>query len=259
MKNFLLGIIFLFTYTAFSQVSNYQKEWQEIDDLEIEGKVSTANERTRILIENTFQNGDLIDYIKAKVYHYRLYQINHENSEQYILDDLNVAINKTPSPYKNILRNYKAIYLSKFYKLNRWKFKDRSQVLDTTQRNLATWSLPILLDSIKITFKKSLENQELLFNTSNADISEILSRDSFNARYKPSLYDVLSTNVLNFFEDSTFFITEFGDEKFSFSEDQLFSVTPKFYELVINDVSSSALERIKIYQQLEKNHAERNN
>lgn len=258
MKNFLLGIIFLFTYTAFSQVSNYQKEWQEIDELEIEGKVSTANERTRILIENTFQNGDLIDYIKAKVYHYRLYQINHENSEQYILDDLNVAINKTPSPYKNILRNYKAIYLSKFYKLNRWKFKDRSQVLDTTQRNLATWSLPILLDSIKITFKKSLENQELLFNTSNADISEILSRDSFNARYKPSLYDVLSTNVLDFFEDSTFFITEFGDEKFRFSEDQLFSVTPKFYELVINDVSSSALERIKIYQQLEKNHAERN-
>lgn len=258
MKKFLIGIIFLLSYSAYAQTNRYQNQWKNIDALELDGKVASANELTESLIEEAYKNNDFTDFIKAKIYHYRLYQINHEKSDQYILNDINSAINTIPTPFKNILRSYKAKFLMDFYNQNRWNNKDRSQVVDMDNRDLKTWSLQTLKDTISNSFERSLEDEDLLINTSNSEIADILSQNLFNRKFQPSLYDLLSNSLLDFYQDSSFFTDEFGDDKFNLPEEKLFALNTDFNDLEISSNKSSTLKILKQFQNLERNHAKRN-
>ena len=256
MKKFLTGIVFLLSFSAISQTSNYKNLWKTIDSLELAGKVSSADEITESIISKAFRNGHFTNYIKAKIYHYRLYQVNHEKSNQYILDDINVSISKTPAPYKNVLKSYKAEFLMDYFRHNRWQIRNRSQVDDPDHDDLETWSLETMQDSIHKTFKSSLENEDLLINTPNSEISEILYQYSINRKYQPSLYDLLSGRILDFYQDSAFFTTEFEDDAFTFPVEKLFSLNPEFYALEIPHNESSTFNVLKQYQKLESIHAD---
>jgi len=258
MKKFLIGIVFLLTYSTFAQTKEYQSQWDNIDALELDGKVASANELTESLIKKAYQNHDFINFIKAKLYHYRLYQINHESSDQYILKDINSAISRIPAPFKNVLRSYKAKFLMDFYSQNRWNNVDRSQVLDKDNRDLKTWSLQTLRDTISFSLKRSLDEEDLLIKTSNNEISELLSQNLFNRKFQPSLFDLFSSSLLNFYQDSAFFTNEFGDDKFNFPEEKLFALNTEFYDLEISLGGSSTLEVLKQFQKLERDHDVRN-
>ena len=196
MKKVLSGIMILLSLTAFSQANDYSNLWHSIDSLEVAGKVATANEQTVSLMKKSLKAKDFEHYIKSKIYHYRLYQINHENSNQYILKDINTAIGKLPAPFKNVLLSYKAKILMDYFRHNRWQIRERSQINNPDNKDLDTWSLKTLKDSIQATFEASIKNEEVLIETPNSEIITLLSQNPVNRKYQPSLCDLLSRRLL---------------------------------------------------------------
>jgi len=254
MNKFLTGIIFLFSFLSFSQQAEYNNLWEKIDSLEIIGKTDSANMLIMELVEIATNKKDYSNLIKGKIFHYKFYQINHEDSNQYILNDLNTSISKIPSPYKNIIRSYKADFLKDYFRQNRWQIKNRSKIDNLKENELETWSLETLQDSIKNTFERSLEEREILIATSNSDISLLLDPNALTRKYQPSIYDLLVSRALDFYSESSFFAYEFKKVDFNWEDDKLFSTSLEFPTIKIPEIESSELSTLRLYQEIESLH-----
>ena len=89
MKNIFLAAALLFSALAFSQ---YSPQWQKVDSLELQGRVDSAAEIVSGILETARKQKDYEQVIKAKIFQYKFYQVNHEDSDQFILKDLNEAL-----------------------------------------------------------------------------------------------------------------------------------------------------------------------
>ena len=130
------------------------------------------------------------EFIKTKLYHYKLYQINHENSSQYILQDINRSLAALPSPYKNVLLSYKAEFLNTFLNDRRWRIRDRKDINGPDPGDLETWAVESLQDSIRTSYDLSLQQEKLLLKTPTNEISELIFPNELNRKYKPTVFDL---------------------------------------------------------------------
>ncbi len=254
MNKFLTGILFLFSFLCFSQQTEYDKLWDKIDSLEIIGRTDSANKLTKELIKVAANNKEYSNLLKGKLFYYKFYQINHEDSNQYILNDLNKWISKLPSPYKNILRSYKADFIMDYYRQNRWKLKNRSKIDNPKEDELGTWSMETLQDTIKYAFERSLEEKEVLISTSNSEISLLLDSNLLTRKYHPSVYDLLVSRLLEFYSESSFFTNEFTKVDFNWENPKLFSSSLEFSSIIFPEIQSSGLRSLKLFQQIEQIH-----
>src|SRR5690606_22992629 len=126
MKKLFLFALILLSYCATAQ----QNAWKLIDSLEVSGRVRSADSLVKQVMTTAKKKKNHEEFIKAKLYHYKLYQINHENSSQYILQDINRSLAALPSPYKNVLLSYKAEFLNNFLNDRRWRIRDRKDIND---------------------------------------------------------------------------------------------------------------------------------
>ena len=257
MKKVLLGVFLLLSTSLFSQRS-YDDFWAEIDTLELNGKVESANEKVKELLQFVASDKEYGHYIKAKLYHYKYYQINHENSNDYILKDVNSSLAKLPAPYKNILNSYKAEFLQNYYRNNRWNLRNREKVNDPDPEDMESWSLGTLRDSILQTFDKSLEQRKRLVNFQNDDITELLNEDFINRNFRPSLLDLLSARVLDAYTNRSYFVDVFTDADFNWNNPDLLKIN-EFENFKIPDGEDRYLQSLKLYQVLEKHHRETGN
>ncbi len=95
MKKLFLAVAFLCTALSFSQNS---EQWKTVDSLELEGQIESANEVVSGILKTAMKKKDFEQLIKAKIFQYKFYQVNHENSDQFILKDLNQTLSQLPIP-----------------------------------------------------------------------------------------------------------------------------------------------------------------
>ena len=137
MKKLFLVVAFLCTALSFSQNS---QQWKTVDSLELQGQIESASDVVSGILETARKKKDFEQLIKAKIFQYKFYQVNHENSDQFILKDLNKTISLLPLPYRNVLMSYKAEFLQQYFQQHRWRIKRRKEIDNPDAKDLATWS-----------------------------------------------------------------------------------------------------------------------
>lgn len=217
--------------------------------------METALEQTNNLMQRARADKRYDELIKAKIYHYRLYQINHEKAESYILKDINSTIAQLPFPFDQVLQSYKAEVLSDYYRQNRWSRRDQKQIDNPDVSDLTTWSLETIKDSIHTAHKNAIANPGKLVNIPNAEIDVLLNAKAITRDFKPSINDLLAGRYLEFLKDESFFSAEFEAAKTTISKEVLFAVDSRFENTIIEDSENSKLLALKQYQELEKTHA----
>ena len=251
MKRFFLGIVCLFSTIVTAQTSPFADTWISIDSLELAGKISSADSLTQQLSRQALQEEKYLDFIKGKIYHYKFYQVNHENANNYILKDINEALAKIPSPFVFILDSYKAEILEDYYRQNRYKINGRSSVDDPDAQDINTWSSETFKDSIVAAYGQSLRKPEALAELPNEEIGLLLKGHPFNRNFQPTAFDLLAGRAIDFFSDSSIFTSEISKEGFDWENEQLFATTSEFLQLKIRDTAVSGLRVLKLYQQVE--------
>ncbi len=255
MKKLFLAVAFLCTTLSFSQNS---QQWKTVDSLELQGRIESANEVVSGILKTAMKKKDFEQLIKAKIFQYKFHQVNHENSDQFILKDLNQTLSRLPRPYRNVLMSYKAEFLQQYFRQHRWRIKRRKEVDNPDALDLATWSEATLQDSIRSSYEASLQNRQQLINTPVEKIAELLQQEPLNRKYKPSLYDLLAHRALDYFTDSSNFPDVNPAAEYLFDASELFGSTAQFLQLKFPKEAQQTSEVyvLKIMQQLEDLHSE---
>ena len=255
MKNIFLAAALLCSAVAFSQ---YSSQWQKVDSLELQGRVDSAAEIVSGIVETAQKQKDYEQLIKAKIFQYKFYQVNHEDSDQFILKDLNHTLAKLPVPYKNVLQSYKGRFLQQYYNQHRWKIRKRKAIDNPGFADIATWAEATLQDSIRSSYERSLQHPKKLISTPVDTFSELLDTEPLNRKYKPTLYDLLAYEALDYFQNTSNFPAVRPEDEYAFTTSDLYGSTEEFQQLKFPQVAQNTSEvfTLKIYQQLEKLHSE---
>lgn len=254
MKKIVFPLLLLFTSLLLAQ-DDFQHKWENVDSLEIKGLVSSANEQVLEIIRDAQDHKNHLDFIKGKIYHYKFHQIKNESAASYILKDLNNSISKLPAPYKNVLLSYKADFLNQYYDDNRWKNRNRKEINDPDLTDLETWSNQILLDSISTAYYSSLENEEVLIKTPIGNFEDLLQEKRLNRRYRPSLFDLLAHQALDFFSDSSNLTASNAEDQYFMEDQNLYAPTLQFLKMEFSKDARSSHQRVlRLYQKLESLH-----
>lgn len=261
MKKILMLSILLFPILSFSQTNKFSEEWEFIDSLEIEGRIETADSLVLQIASKSKRKKDFSNFIKSKIYHYKFRQIVQENSNQYVLDDLNRAIQDLPNPYQNILLCYKGKFLLNYYQENRWQIRRRTKIENQSSQEIETWSLETLRDTIQTAFDHSLKNEKKLKKTEVGEIAALIDPDVLHRKYKPTLFDLISQQALNFYNNSSNFPSVHPVNKDIFQNKKLFADTEVFGDLSFPESYSEhpKIKSLRIFQKLENFHRDDNN
>ncbi|QED37695.1 hypothetical protein FK178_08150 [Antarcticibacterium arcticum] len=252
----LLPALLLFTNLLFAQ-TDLNVNWNTLDSLEVHGLIESANEKTLEIISIAKEEKSFPDLIKGKIFHYKFYQIKNESAASYILRDLNTSISSIPTPYKNVLLSYKADFLKQYFEDNRWKNRGRKEIDDPDLLDMETWSNHILLDSIASAFYKSLENEEVLIKTPVENFEDLLQQKKLNRIYRPTLYDLLVHQALDFFSNSSNTPVEGAGEQYILKNPTLYGPSTQFLKMEFSkDVPSTHQRVLRLYQKLETLHKE---
>jgi len=256
MKKIVFPLLLLFTSLLFAQ-TNFQNKWGKVDSLEVQGLVESANEQVLEIIIDAKNQKNHLDFIKGKIYHYKFYQIKNESAASYILKDLNNSISIIPAPYSNVLLSYKANFLKQYYDDNRWKNRRRKEINDPDLTDIETWSNQILLDSIATTFYNSIEDENILIKIPIENFENLLQEKKLNRRYRPSLFDLLTHQALDFFSNSSNLTASNAEDQYFMKDPNLYAPTSEFLKMEFSKDAPSSHQRVlRLFQKLESLHTD---
>ncbi|MCH2194104.1 MG2 domain-containing protein [Kordia sp.] len=256
MKN----VLTLFMILLFSQFSDAQEKysqlWKEVTALENKGLTKSALEKVSQIYAIAKRDQNNPQIIKAFL-HKSNYQLTlEENAELTIVNELKAEIATQTFPSKNILQSILGQLYWQYFQANRYKFYDRTKTAEKVDTNdFRTWDLDTLFKEVFTLLEASLENPAQLQNINLKEFNEILNTQKGSKIYRPTVYDFLAHNALEFFKSPENTITK-PSETFEIDNEEYLCDATLFSELSLTskDALSQEFKALKIYQDLIRFH-----
>ncbi|WP_449272396.1 alpha-2-macroglobulin family protein [Hyunsoonleella rubra] len=268
--------LFLFMMLFFSIVSRAQSPdyldlWQQVEKLEADGLPKSALKIVSNIEKLAEKDENHPQIIKTKLYKGKFALVLEEDAQLNIIKGLEQDIASSKFPVKNILESIVANLYWQYFQQNRWRFYNRSKVSevleDTTEGNsgisrasmpnddFRTWDLQTLFEEIHLHFQKSLGNGLMLQQEDLSTYDTLLHEQKDSKIYRPTLFDFLSHNALQFYKTDETHITK-PSYKFEIDDPKFLADAKTFSSLEINseDTTSLQLNALKIYQSLIRFH-----
>jgi len=259
-KTTTLLMIILFS-TAINAQNNFKNLWQEVANFEIDNLPKSALK----VVENIYAKADKEhnspQIIKTLFYKSKFSLTLEEDAKLKIINNFKEQITKSDFPTRNVLENILGNLYWQYYNQNKYKFYNRTNTANKVNiDDFRTWDLETLFEEIHCHFEGSLENQEELQKTPINNFAPILQIAKESKIYRPTLYDFLANNALEFYKSSETAITNAAykfeiDNPTYLSDYQTFSKL----ELTTKDTFSLQYNALKVYQELIKFHLKENN
>ena len=252
---FILIMIVLFANSTHSQ-NNYNRLWKEVEKFEIEGLPKSALEIVEQIANQAKSDNNSPQIIKTLLFKSKFALILEEDAQLKIITDFKVEIANSKTPTKNVLENILANLYWQYFQQNRWKFYNRTDTTEKVDANdFRTWDLQTLFDEVHILFQNSLQNGLLLQQANLNEFDVILHKQKDSKVYRPTVYDFLSHNALQFYKTTENNITQ-PAYKFQIDDYKFLSNAEKFASLNITSKDSTSLQlnALKIYQDLIQFH-----
>jgi hypothetical protein len=261
MKKFTtLLMIFLFSTLTNAQ-DNFDNLWLEVEKLEVENLPKSALKTVEEIYTKAENNKNSPQIIKALFYKSKFSLTLEEDAQLKVINAFKKHILKSKFPTKNILENVLANLYWQYFTQNRYKFYNRTKTENKVDENdFRTWDLNTLFKEIHCYFEASLENETKLQKLDIYNFAPILQIEKNSKKYRPTLYDFLANNALDFYKSPETSITkptyQFKIDTANFLGD---SKTFTKLQLVSEDTFSLQFNALKIYQKLIKFHLKKNN
>ncbi|MBE7684964.1 alpha-2-macroglobulin [Tenacibaculum piscium] len=256
-------LLFMITFfaTTLNAQENYENLWEKVQKFEKENLPKSALK----VVETIYAKADVAknspQIIKALFYKSKFSLTLEEDAQLKIINQFKIHIDKSSFPTKNVLENVLANLYWQYFNQNKWKFYNRtktSEKVDTI--DFRTWDLDTLFAEIHTYYQKSLENKKDLQQTDIREFKDILYIVQGSKEYRPSLFDFLAHNALDFYKTSETNITK-PNYQFKIHNSELINTAKKFtkIKLVTKDATSLQFNALKIYQELINFHLKNKN
>ena len=246
----------LFAITSIAQAGPRDARWKEVEEAAQKGLPKTAIEKLGPIIEGALGDKAYAEAIKAIGRKIALEGNIQGNKPEEKVTRMQAEIEKAPAEMKPVMEAILANWYWHYFQQNRWRFMQRSQTAAPPGENFTTWDLPRILGEIDKQFQKALASADALKNIPIGEYNDLLQKGNCPDAYRPTLYDFLAHNALEFYST--------GEQAGARAEDafDLQATSPIFAEAAefvawnpeATDETSPTLKALRLYQDLMRFH-----
>ena len=262
MKKITSTLIMILAFASISNAQNsFENLWLQVEGFEIDNLPKSALKIVDKIYTEAEKEHNSPQLIKSLFYKSKFSLTLEEDAQLKVIENFKKHIATSTFPTKNVLENVLANLYWQYFNGNRYKFYNRTKTANKVDNNdFRTWGLETLFKEIHCHFESSLENAEELQKTGIYDYSDILQISKESKTYRPTLYDFLANNALEFYKSSETSITR-PSYKFSIDNPDFSRNYNTFSKLNITskDTLSLKFNALKIYQELILFHLKNNN
>jgi len=178
----------------------YDDYWKTTDSLIGQGLSKSALAIVDSAYKKAKAENNAPQIVKSLLYRLRLVQQYEENDVYNSIYRMNDEIKNSSYPLTPILHSVLADIYMQYYTRNRYKFSQRSEVVNVKMDDISTWDLKTLFDQIIKHHMMALQNIDSLQHTPLNIYDEIITRGTYDTRaLRPTLYDFVAHRALDFF------------------------------------------------------------
>lgn len=257
MKTYI-SILMLICFASFSNAQNdFDSQWEKVTELEKEGLTKSAAELVNTIYKTASEAKNKQQQIKALLHKSKYMLVLEEEAQLNIVNLFKSEIEATDNIVtKHLLENMLATMYWQYFQQNRYKFYNRTKTTEKVDNvDFRTWDLETLFQEIHFYYQQSLKNGLLLQQEALEKYSLLLHEAEDSKTYRPTLYDLLSHNALQFYKTTENSITQ-PAYKFKIDNSEFIADSEKFINLSFKSKDSTSLQlhALKIYQNLLKFH-----
>ncbi len=231
--------------------------WIDVRSAINRGLPKTAIEKLQPIITSARQAGRYDEAIRAIGLKIALESNVHGNRADERITRLQAEIAKAPEAMKPVFNAILANWYWNYFQQNRWQFMQRTQTAGPPGDDLTTWDLSQILAKIDKQFQITLSQSDKLQQIPIAKFDALFDKGTAPDAYRPTLYDVLVYNALDFYSAGE---QAGGRQIDSFdvrTDSPVFSPVDDFlrWKPDTTDTDSPTFQAIRLYQDLLSFHA----
>lgn len=253
LRTFTLVCFAVFSITAYGQKkdTSFQKEWLGIDTLIANSDLTrTALDKVNALYQKAKQKQLPAQVIKTLIYRYSLEDKIKDNDPNHIIVTIKKEIDQsTDDVQRSILYTLLAKQYFRYYQNNRWILMNRKNTVSLKQTDIATWSTDDFTKNITQYFLRSIAAKTKLLQQ-KVDNYDAVVIDGNTRSLRPTMYDLLAHEALDYFKSSDINITRV-EKTFTLNDPNTLAPAQDFIrsKFTTSD-SSQKWMAIQLYQQL---------
>jgi uncharacterized protein YfaS (alpha-2-macroglobulin family) len=231
--------------------------WKEVQQAMKKGLPKTAIEKLEPIIAEAKKSKDWDEAIKAVGLKIALEGNIQGNKPEERIARMQQAINDSPAEMRPVMHAILAHWYWHYFQQNRWRIMQRTQTSQSPGDDVQSWSLERILDEIDEQLETALKSEEQLKKTPTKEFNELLVDGSMPDDYRPTMYDFLAHEALEFYTDgaSYGFVAKAEDDYELPAGSPIFGTAQEFMKWQPEGRGDSwTLKAIRLYQDLLKFH-----
>jgi hypothetical protein len=239
--------------TTAIQTGDYPRAWKTIDSLEQKGLFRSALPITKELLVKAIADNNPAQAHKALMYKLRYDQMLSENHEEPMVNYLDSLINNAEFPVKNLLAGSAARLIWAHYQNNQWTAL--AQKSDATNNDIREWSRKNYVEKVAGLHAMALNSPEELAKIPWQSVQAILNGDSTSCAVRPTLFDLLAHQAIEFYMDDQANLLPFN--KTIEPTEKLLASNSEFIQLKPQEQFNSFWHKaIILWQQITSTHSQ---
>lgn len=247
---FLLPGIFCFQ-NGWSQMKNYEKEWEKIDQLiGKQNRPQSALTEVKKIYSLAKKEKQDAQVIKALIYMSDLQESTRENNSELSIREMEKEIAGAKEPMASLLKSITAGMYWTYLQNHRWEFYQRTNTVNFNKDDIATWTIDDFHKKISELYLASIQHEALLKSQKLEKYDAIIYKG--NVRHlRPTLYDLLAHHALIYFKNDERLIAR-PAYAFEINQVEAFAPADQFIKVKFTTKDSFSLHHkaLLIYQNL---------
>lgn len=227
---------------------DYAKAWKEVNEFQEKGLPESALKAVSTIYDHAKKEENASQLIKAIIHQLKFTEYKEENAFVKNLQKVKNEANTATFPAKPILHSMLAEMYWQYYQNYRFIFKNRSQIKDGQQEDIATWSLEQIVAETFAQHKLALQDAAKSKTAPISHYDEIVIKGNpAGRRLRPTLYDFVAHRALEFTRSSE---PDLSRPAYTFEIDQASYLAPAKDFIQISLVSRDTLSMKHFAMQL---------
>ncbi|MBK9989251.1 MAG: hypothetical protein IPP19_00565 [Verrucomicrobia bacterium] len=257
MKPSLLKGVFVFVALAINALAGPRDtQWALVEESVQNGLPKTAIQQLEPIVAGALADKSYTEAIKAMGQKIVLEGNIQGNKLEDKIVLLQAEMAKVPMAIKPVMEAILADWYWRYFQQNRWRFLQRTQTNGPSGTDIQTWDLAHILDVIDQHFTAALANEAVLKATPVGDYSDLLKAGNAPDQYRPTMYDFIAYQALQFYQAGEQAATVDENEFEIDAASPIFADATEFTVWEPNKTAnrSQKLKAIRLYQSLLRFH-----
>ena len=225
-------------------------QWKAVQDAVNKGLPQTAITNLEPIITAAMKEKAYAEATKAIGQKIALEGTIQGNKAEERVVRLETEIAKAPAEMKPVLQTLLAHWYWSYFQQNRWRFMQRTQTAEAPGKDFTTWDLPRLFAEIDKHFQAALAAEKILKSTPIAAWDGLLEKGTMPDSYRPTLYDFLAHEALQFYTSGEQAGAKSEGEFEPSADSPVLDDAEKFSQWQLANPATSLEKAIVLYQQL---------